>query len=164
MKISIFDTGPRNADKLEEAARFFASQLLHTRTINKIELDIEIENKLDVEGECISEDDHKNPRYFTIRLRKQPLNEMIRTLAHEMVHVKQYAKNELGKELAMARGGKGLRIVTRWQGEYWTPGTKEDEYWDAPWEIAAYGMEVGLHHKWASRHDPKMPWYVGADA
>ena len=150
MKISIFGTGPRNADKLEEAARFFATQLLHSRTVDKIELDIEIENKLDVEGECISEDDHKNPRYFTIRLRKQPLNEMIRTLAHEMVHVKQYAKNELGKELAMARGGKGLRIVTRWQGEYWTPGTKEDEYWDAPWEIEAYGREVGLHHKWVA--------------
>ena len=150
MKISIFGTGPRNADKLEEAARFFASQLLHTRTVDKIELDLEIENKLDVEGECISEDDHKNPRYFTIRLRKQPLNEMIRTLAHEMVHVKQYAKNELGKELSLARGGKGLRIVTRWQGEYWTPGTKEDEYWDAPWEIEAYGREVGLHHKWVA--------------
>lgn len=150
MKISIFGTGPRNADKLEEAARFFASQLLHTRTVDKIELDLEIENKLDVEGECISEDDHKNPRYFTIRLRKQPLNEMIRTLAHEMVHVKQYAKNELGKELSLARGGKGLRIVTRWQGEFWTPGTKEDEYWDAPWEIEAYGREVGLHHKWVA--------------
>ena len=153
MKISIFDTGPRNADKLEAAARFFASQLLHTRTVNKIELDIEIVNTLDVEGECISEDDHKNPRYFTIRLRKQPVNEMIRTLAHEMVHVKQYAKNELGKELAQARAPKGmlgLRIVTRWMGKYWTPGTKEDEYWDAPWEIEAYGREVGLHHKWVA--------------
>jgi len=69
MKISIFDTGPRNADKLEAAARFFASQLLHARTVDKVELDIEIINNHDVEGECISEDDHKNPRYFTIRLR-----------------------------------------------------------------------------------------------
>jgi hypothetical protein len=75
---------------------------------------------------------------------------MIKVLAHEMVHVKQYAKNELGKDLALARGGKGLRIVTRWQGKYWTPNTKEDEYWDAPWEIEAYGREVGLHHKWVA--------------
>lgn len=148
MKISIFDTGPRNADKLEEAARFFASQLLHTRTVNKIELDIEIERTLDVTGECISEDDHKNPRYFTIRIKRAPIEEMIKTLAHEMVHVKQYAKNELGKELALARGGKGLRIVTRWQGEFWSPKAKEDGYWDAPWEIEAYGREVGLYHKW----------------
>jgi hypothetical protein len=150
MKISIDGTGPRNADKLEAATRFFAAQLLHVRTVDKIELDIEIVNSLDVEGECISEDDTKNPRYFTVRLRKQPLNEMIRTLAHEMVHVKQYAKNELGKELALARGGKGLRIVTRWMGEFWTPKGKEDAYWDAPWEIEAYGREVGLHHKWVA--------------
>ena len=150
MKISIFDTGPRNADKLEAAARFFASQLLHTRTVNKIELDLEIVKTLDVEGECISEDDHKNPRYFTIRIKRAPIDEMIKVLAHEMVHVKQYAKNELGKELALARGGKGLKIVTRWQGEFWSPKSKEDEYWDAPWEIEAYGREVGLHHKWVA--------------
>jgi hypothetical protein len=150
MIISIDGTGPRNADKLEEAARFFATQLLHARTTNKIELDLEIVKTLDVDGECISEDDHKNPRYFTIRLKRAPIDEMIKVLAHEMVHVKQYAKNELGKELALARGGKGLRIVTRWQGELWSPKTKEDEYWDAPWEIEAYGREVGLHHKWVA--------------
>lgn len=150
MIISISGPGGAKLKVLEEAARFFAKQLLHPRTVQKIELDIEIENRLDVEGECISEDDHKNPRYFTIRLRKQKLDSMIKTLAHEMVHVKQYAKNELGKELALARIGKGLRIVTRWQGELWSPKSKEDDYWDAPWEIEAYGREVGLHHKWVA--------------
>lgn len=150
MIISIEGTGPRNADKLEEAARFFAAQLMHTRMVQNIVIDLEIVRKLDVDGECISEDDHKNPRYFTIRLKQQPLDEMIKVLGHEMVHVKQYAKNELGKELALARGGKGLRIVTRWQGELWSPKSKEDGYWDAPWEIEAYGREVGLHHKWVA--------------
>lgn len=150
MIISIDGTGPRNADKLEEAARFFAAQLMHARTVNKLEIDLEVVRNLDVTGECISEDDTKNPRYFTIRLKQQPLDEMIRTLAHEMVHVKQYAKNELGKELSLARGGKGLRIVTRWQGDLWSPKSKEDGYWDAPWEIEAYGREVGLHHKWVA--------------
>ena len=150
MIISIDGTGPRNADKLEAAARFFAAQLMHARTVNKLEIDLEVVRNLDVTGECISEDDHKNPRYFTIRLKQQSLDEMIKTLGHEMVHVKQYAKNELGKELALARGGKGLRIVTRWQGELWSPKSKEDGYWDAPWEIEAYGREVGLHFKWVA--------------
>lgn len=149
MIISIDGTGPRNANKLEEAARFFAAQLLHARTTNKIELDLEVVRSLDgVDGECISEDDHKNPRFFTIRLKQAPIEEMIKVLAHEMVHVKQYAKNELGKELTLARGGSGLKIVTRWQGEFWNPKGKEHHYWDAPWEIEAYGREVGLHHKW----------------
>ena len=150
MIISIDGTGSRNAYKLELATRFFAAQLLHTRTINKIELDLEVVKTLDVDGECISEDDHKNPRFFTIRLKQAPIDEMIKVLAHEMVHVKQYAKNELGKELSLARGGKGLRIVTRWLGDLWFPKSKEHEYWDAPWEIEAYGREVGLHHKWVA--------------
>ena len=149
MIISIDGTGPRNADKLEEAARFFADQLLHARTVQKLEIDLEVVRSLDVTGECISEDEHKNPRYFTIRLKQQPIEEMIRTLGHEMVHVKQYAKNELSKQLRLARGG--IRIGSKWHGEFWDPKSKEDGYWDAPWEIEAYGREVGLYHKWFHR-------------
>ena len=149
MIISIDGTGPRNADKLEEAARFFAAQLMHARTVQKLVIDLEVVRSLDVTGECISEDEHKNPRYFTIRLKQQPLDDMIRTLAHEMVHVKQYAKNELSKQFRVARGG--IRIGSKWHGEFWDPKSKEDGYWDAPWEIEAYGREVGLYHKWFHR-------------
>lgn len=149
MIITVDKTGPRNSDKLEQAARFFAAQLMDPRMVRKIRLDIEIERNLDVEGQCVSEDDHKSPRWFTIQLRRQKIGEMIKTLAHEMVHVKQYAKNELGKEMALARGGKkGVRIVTRWQGDLWYPKAKEHDYYDAPWEIEAYGREVGLWAKW----------------
>ena len=149
MIISIDGTGPRNADKLEEAARFFAAQLMHARTVQKLEIDLEVVRTLDVTGECISEDEHKNPRYFTIRLKQQPNEEMIRTLGHEMGHVKQYAKNELSKQLRLARGG--IRIGSKWHGEFWDPKSKEDGYWDAPWEVEAYGREVGLYHKWFHR-------------
>lgn len=160
MIISIDGTGPRNADKLEEATRFFASLLLHSRTVKKIMLDIEVVRGLDVAGECILEDDYKSPRFFTIRLRRQPIEEMIRTLAHEMVHIKQYAKNELTEYTRIARGSP--RIGTMWQGEMWEPKSKEDRYWDAPWELQAYGMEVGLQYKWATRKDPKTKWHVGS--
>lgn len=149
MIISIDGTGPRNADKLEEAARFFAAQLMHARMVQNLEIDLEVVRSLDVTGECISEDEHKNPRYFTIRLKQQPIEEMIRTLGHEMVHVKQYAKNELSKQFRVARGG--IRIGSKWHGEFWDPKSKEDGYWDAPWEIEAYGREVGLYHKWFHR-------------
>lgn len=147
MIITIDGIGKRNAAKLEKAARFFASHLLHSRTIPKIVLDIEVVKTLDVMGECVNEDDTKNPRWFTINLRRQAdIEEMIKTLAHEMVHVKQYAKNELAKHMRVARGG--FSIGTKWNGEWWNPGKKEDAYWDAPWEIEAYGREVGLYHKW----------------
>ena len=151
MIISIDGTGPRNADKLEMATRFFASHLLHARTIPNITIDLEIVRNLDVQGECINEDDTKNPRYFTIRLKAQKLDEMIKTLGHEMVHVKQYAKNELSKNMRLTRGRDGQDTITlgsKWMGSWWTPKSKEDDYWDSPWEIEAYGREVGLYHKW----------------
>jgi hypothetical protein len=33
-------------------------------------------------------------------------------------------------------------------GEIWKPKGKEHHYYDAPWEIEAYGREVGLMHHW----------------
>lgn len=150
MIITIDGTGVRNADLLEEAARFFATHLLHPRTIPCIHLDIEVLKTLDVTGECVSEDSCARPRYFTINLRKQPVEEMIRVLAHEMVHLKQYAKNELSKQFRLTTRG-GLKIGSKWMGEFWEPKGKEDAYWDCPWELEAYGREVGLYHRWFHR-------------
>lgn len=135
---------------IKKAVEFFAHQLMDPRMVRNLELDIEHNPKLDVQGECVSEDDTKNPRWFTITLRDgKDDEELMKTLAHEMVHVKQYAKNELGKVLTAARGGRGIRIATKWHGEIWDPKKKEDAYWDCPWEIEAYGREVGLFYKWS---------------
>jgi hypothetical protein len=147
MIVNVFGAGKQRQKDLEEAARFFACALMDPRMVRNLELDIEVERGLDIMGECINEDDMKNSRYFTIRLERNHTDDIIKTLAHEMVHVKQYAKNELGKQLRVSRGG-GLKITTEWQGKVWNPKRKEDAYFDAPWEIEAYGREVGLYAKW----------------
>ena len=132
---------------LKEAAEFFAEQLMDPRMVRNLTLDIEVYNNLDVEGECVDEDGIKNPRWFTIGLKSLDINDMIKTLGHEMVHVKQHAKNELQTGHAVAARG-GLKIYSKWMGEIWKPKGKEDAYFDAPWEIEAYGREVGLFAKW----------------
>jgi hypothetical protein len=33
-------------------------------------------------------------------------------------------------------------------GKVWKPNGKEDHYFDSPWEIEAFGREVGLYQKW----------------
>jgi hypothetical protein len=55
-----------------------------------------------------------------------------------MVHVKQHAKGELKSMLTERE--------ERWHGRY----IKENElpYFEKPWEIEAYGREVGLMHRW----------------
>jgi hypothetical protein len=155
MQITITGMVGKRKEKaeLKEAAEFFAAQLMDPRMVRNLMLDIDVIDKLDVDGECVSEDDTRNPRWFTISLKRDAdINEMIKVLGHEMVHVKQYAKNELGKELALARGGKGLKITTRWQGKLWYPKSKEHAYFDCPWEIEAYGREIGLFYKWTARN------------
>jgi hypothetical protein len=148
MKIT-FDKGFSNKqrDVLERATRFFASALMDPRMVRTITLDLERTRTSDVMGECVSEDDTRNPRWFTISLRGKKTDEdIVKTLAHEMVHVKQYAKNELSNHMRVTKGK--VSCGHKWQGDWWTPGKKEDAYFDSPWEIEAYGREVGLYHKW----------------
>lgn len=154
VQIGVIGFNKKQTALIQDAAFFFGKILLGTRM--SYQLDIEKVGRLDVQGECISEDACRNPRWFTINLRgRKDDDDVIKTLAHEMVHVKQYARNELGKEMALARGGQGLRIATRWQGEFWEPKNGEDAYWDAPWEIEAYGREVGLYQRWIEYYDEK---------
>jgi hypothetical protein len=138
----------KQKDQLIEAAQFFAEQLMDPRMVRNLVLDIEVSKNLDVEGECVDEDGVRNPRWFTIGLKAQSdIGEMIKTLGHEMVHVKQHAKNELqGGVMVPTRGG--LKMTSKWMGQVWKPKGKEDHYFDAPWEIEAYGREVGLYAKW----------------
>ena len=136
---------------LQEAAEFFANQLMDPRMVRNLTIDIEVNSSLEVEGECVDEDGIRNPRWFTIGLKSQDINDMIKTLGHEMVHVKQHAKNELQTGHAVAARG-GLKIYSKWMGEIWKPKAKEDAYFDAPWEIEAYGREVGLYAKWINRN------------
>ena len=153
MQITITGTvGKRAKAKLEEATRFFAAKLMDPRMVRNLMIDLEIRKDLDVCGECIDEDGCRNPRFFTITLKRQDIDEMIKTLGHEMVHVKQHAKNELQSGIMVASRG-GLKMHSKWKGEIWKPSRKQDAYFDAPWEIEAYGMEVGLFAKWCAKQE-----------
>jgi len=147
MEVHVSGINARKAEELTEAAEFFARQLMDPRMVRNLSIDLEIETNLDVHGECVDEEGTRNPRWFTIRLKRQKIEDMIRTLAHEMVHVKQHAKNELKSGIVVVSRGK-LKMTSKWHGEIWKPKRNEDLYFDSPWECQAYGMEVGLYHKW----------------
>ena len=79
-------------------------------------------------GYCCETDDN---RTFEIEVDKsQKLRAMLETVAHEMVHVKQYARRELSPD------------KHTWMGKTYNPA--KVDYWDLPWEIEAHGREVGL--------------------
>ena len=62
-----------------------------------------------------------------------------------MVHVKQFARNELYEPSA--------KQGSRWKGEWLSPRQKcVKDYWDQPWEIEAHGRECGLFVRWAEKN------------
>ena len=67
--------------------------------------------------------------------KRQSMRRLLETVAHEMVHVKQYCRKEITGD-------------DTWNGKYINP--KTTDYWDLPWEIEAHGRECGLFVRWAS--------------
>lgn len=134
----------RKTQKLcKDIAQFCAEKLMGSRLSNAIDLRIEFVKQLDkhnaIEGDACWEDDEHRPREFTIRIREgMSLSKKLRTLCHEMVHVKQYAKGEMKQMWKPAR-------TTKFCGEYYSDDL---DYWDQPWEIEAFGREDGLYTRW----------------
>jgi len=95
-------------------------------------------------GYCLELD---NNREFEIEIdRSQSLRKLLETVAHEMVHVKQYARRELN-----------ANIDGCWMGK--TVDPKKTNYWDLPWEIEAHGRETGLFVRYCEENNlSKFKW------
>ena len=95
-------------------------------------------------GYCLELDSN---REFEIEIdRGQSLRKLLETVAHEMVHVKQYARRELN-----------ANIDGCWMGK--TVDPKKTNYWDLPWEIEAHGRETGLFVRYCEENNlSKFKW------
>jgi hypothetical protein len=141
MKITVTGAAGKRAKDIEKAAVFYANKLMNKRLIKNLVIDIEVVSKLDGDekGECMpdEEEGYRNPRYFTIRLKRwnKDGEDILQTLAHEMVHVKQYAKNELAFKPVYNKTKKSFtsKIDIYWNDTIWKNKKSEHEYWDAPW-------------------------------
>jgi hypothetical protein len=155
MDIQVTCTSAKTAAAIKDAAIFLLKEVLGPRMAEGVTLDIDVVKKLDVEGECVNEDETKRSRWFTITLKDAPFNKLLETLAHELVHVKQYVRNELGiKSLVLTKGGR-MKFTTKWMGEVWVPKGNEDDYFDTPWEIEAFGREQGLANRYINYRKQK---------
>lgn len=123
----------------KEATKFFSQFLMPSSLTDKLTITLDFTNKnLDKKeyGFCDFVNNGKTPRNFTVNVKNTFSKRYILIiLAHEMVHVKQYATGQL-KEFVRANRGK-------WKGD--TFNYDEIDYWFTPWEIEAYGMENGLY-------------------
>ena len=128
-----------NVKHFKEATCIFGQILLSSRLYPLIEVKLKFESGMKDHAFCEWEDSNYRGREFTITLDKNlSFKNMLYAIAHEMVHVKQYATGE------MRDFSDGVR--TRFRKKVYN--TEKIDYWDYEWEIEANGRERGLVHKY----------------
>ena len=133
MTISI-QGGTKNQKKYARSMVKFCIKTLMPR-MKTLDITVKLKNTNGAMGYCLELDDN---RTFEIEAdKKLRLRKLLETIAHEMVHVKQYARRELHP------------VTDTWCGKTYNP--KKISYWDLPWEIEAHGREVGLFVRWAEQ-------------
>lgn len=123
--------------ELAFAAAFFARYLMGDRLVKNLDIQITMSKmKGNVQGYAHPCEFDMSPRSFEIEINRGMSKEnILQCLAHEMVHVKQYARNELKDELIMAK----------WQGKTYKITNSFEDYLNYPWEVEAYGRDRALH-------------------
>lgn len=130
--ITIIGGTPRQKRYAESMVQFCIKMLMPR--MKTLDITVKLCSPKGALGYCCAED----IRTFEIEVDKTSrLRRLLETIAHEMVHVKQYARKELHTDYANC-----------WKNEFYT----KTDYWDQPWEIEAHGRELGLFIRWAELH------------
>lgn len=131
----------------EDALDFYVMMLLPRKLSRGIYVDLSFRAKLDdnVDGWCqvAGYNTRKKAREFEIEICKnRSMRYQLMTLAHEAVHLKQYALGEITEDMDT---WKGRRIPS------------STDYYDSPWEIEAHGREKGLYVRFCEMYGLKFP-------
>jgi len=123
----------------EEIVNFCIDRLMpRMRTLDIcIQLSDDMEN---ADGYCLSVDNREFVIEIDSRLKG---DDFITAITHEMVHVKQHARNELKDCKAIA--------LKKWKGEdHIALYTTVEEYMNLPWEEEAYRLQEVLLNEYKS--------------
>lgn len=96
-------------------------------------------------GFAVWDDERHKAREFTLEVdTKSSFRNIVKTIAHEMVHVKQWAKGEFFEYA----NKDDIYFFNKKQYD-----AKKLDYWDQPWEIEAYGRQPGLVYRWVRENN-----------
>ena len=131
---------PKLEQELIAATKFYTKQLVSKQMYKHIFVEIILTKKIEDLGNCCITfyNDWYKAREFEIELKtSRSLKKMLHTLAHEIVHLKQFAKGELNN------------ANDKWQGQ--SVDTDTTPYHDLPWEIEAASLE-GILYEMYNNH------------
>ena len=148
MEINVYSASNKLESYVISAVEFAMAKFFDVKDLDKyISVDVDFTD-LDVEGHCIDAGDGE----FSIEIKKDlPMREKMIVLMHELVHMKQHIAGEL-EFGGIIIGKDGLKCkTTTWMGaEFDEEGT---DYFDRPWEIEAFGRQLGVFIRWVESID-----------
>lgn len=124
-----------------KAIDYFADCIFTPQKSKHLTIEVKYKN-IETQGEVYIEDYNKRgvPNHFVILVKRSDSEkEKLITIAHELVHVKQYCLGELNEE------------GTHWLGEY--VNVEELEYEELPWEIEAWDVGEYLYQQYVESNN-----------
>ena len=139
-------------NQVQGVVQYCASKLLDKELYNDLVLDINVERDFGYDAEAGVHDDEWDdvaPCLFAITLDQTlvegDMETLLKTLCHEMVHIKQYMTGEL-----RATANSFEYKCTEYS---LLQPVSLAEYYAFPWEVEAYGLERALYFGYTENAD-----------
>ena len=144
---------------IKQATRWMLGYTLGNRLANNITIKIRFTKKLknsNVFGSVIWEDDNHRPREYDMELCDYIIDRTLyKVLAHEIVHIKQYATGDL-KDLTSKAN------YCKWKDELvQSEGRGSGSYFDLPWEVEARREQGIIVSEWKRAYGYKFRQKTG---
>jgi hypothetical protein len=155
LRIRIYGT-PNNVSRREvcKALRYYAEYLMSDGLLETLTIRLDFRRLRGFKADLAWTDRRERPKRFRMNVHENLSREkVLESLAHEMVHVKQYATGQMMEYATDAE-------FVRWENEAWESDVddtgdvcSDEKYWFSPWELEARSLERGLfktfelHHK-----------------
>lgn len=132
MRVRVTGESKIESREIHRATRFFLSRLLPERVFNQVFVHIKFTQLERVYDGLL----HFPVSGHNYRIEINPRRNILATLAHECVHIKQHALRELkpnNETVWKKRKFKDLNLILN-----------EESYYEVPWEKEAYRLEKKL--------------------
>jgi hypothetical protein len=142
LKIYIYGKNEKlSREEIRSAIKFFVNKLIPIEVADQLVLKVKNTDSFynnSIIGYCYQDERFDDNQHFIVEIsNKISKQKQLNTLAHELVHVKQYALSEMQDYEDDAN--KCL-----WYGKLYDFDEGGDVYWESPWELEAYGRAIGL--------------------
>lgn len=152
---------------IKKYSRYVLNKFVRRSTLNNCNINLKIISPDDIHDAIDSKDLRRyrawctydkvvdGKKYFTVILNIKQISKRSKTpvirlknllidLGHELVHVKQYLNNEIFDYKSGDVRYKGSYFDSSYQ-------VNEESYYDSPWEVEAYGRELGLYKMFVTK-------------